>query len=435
VAASATTERAQSNAGDEHRTTFGERLIAALTRRWVIVMLWLAAAIRGYGLFRVLGERANQWDFSHYYASALALREGLNPYTTNLTAIANRLGLEIDYIVHGTYPPTFILLFQPLTLFNVQTAFWIWIAINAAAFALSVFLLIARNPAFDTRLKWALVPIAMFYPPVLIHFYYAQSQIVILLLLILMMRASRAGYDGATGFLLALASLLRGFPILLVGYLLARRRWRALWYAAGWLAAGALLTLGAMGAGNALGFLKILPFLTNPFWLSLHNNVALQSFVLRLFAWFSGPHPGYVVGLAANGLSWLGWIALLGVTVFATSSPRREDDEDWRGISLWVVTMVLLSPTAWAHYLVLLIIPFASIAAAANRGTARAQIVWLAAASYVVLISALGIATVVHAPPGSTVRQMLAEGAFVSLAIAWFAAYRFAVEPAPAESR
>ena len=63
-----------------------------------------------------LPGRANKWDYSIYYSSALAMRQGMNPYTTDLTPLAHSLGFELDKINHATDPPTFVMCFVPLTL-------------------------------------------------------------------------------------------------------------------------------------------------------------------------------------------------------------------------------------------------------------------------------------------------------------------------------
>ena len=79
-------------------------------RSWLILAaLWVAAGIRAATFLSGLPSRATQLDFSHYYVSAAAAREGLNPYTDDLRPTAGRLGLDIAYIDREGYPPTFLL--------------------------------------------------------------------------------------------------------------------------------------------------------------------------------------------------------------------------------------------------------------------------------------------------------------------------------------
>jgi hypothetical protein len=95
------------------------------------------------------------------------------------------------------------------------------------------------------------------YEPTTQEFFYAQTQILILLLLALVMRWLQRGHDAAAGFALALAGLLKIFPLLLIGYLLAIRRWRATVYTVCGLLLGGLLTLALVGLTHSLAFFQV----------------------------------------------------------------------------------------------------------------------------------------------------------------------------------
>src|SRR5258708_411208 len=92
--------------------------------------LWFLGAAQAIGYFPTLRERVNKWDFSHYYLSALILREGGNPYVTDLGQRGAQLGMNVDEINRASYPPTFLLCFEPLTLLSPGTAYWVWFAVN-----------------------------------------------------------------------------------------------------------------------------------------------------------------------------------------------------------------------------------------------------------------------------------------------------------------
>ena len=64
----------------------------------------------------------------------------------------------------------------------------------------------------------------------------------------------KRGHDFTAGVALALATLLRVFPIAIVGYLILQRRWRALAYLTASLAIGLLLTVAFSGIHNTLSF-------------------------------------------------------------------------------------------------------------------------------------------------------------------------------------
>src|SRR5260370_40159437 len=102
------------------RLVTGRGLAHALTESPIIVALWVGAILHALLIFGQVRGRVTHWDFSHYYLSALAMRAGLNPYTTDLRSLGRALGIEgID---HATYPPAFLLCFEPLTLMKDLSA-------------------------------------------------------------------------------------------------------------------------------------------------------------------------------------------------------------------------------------------------------------------------------------------------------------------------
>ena len=70
----------------------------------------------------------------------------------------------------------------------------------------------------------------LLYPPIAINFWLAQSEIVLLAIFVLALAALRRGYHGRAGVILAAAALLRAYPLGMLGYLVARRNWRASGY-------------------------------------------------------------------------------------------------------------------------------------------------------------------------------------------------------------
>jgi hypothetical protein len=93
-------------------------------------------------------------------------------------------------------------------------------------------------------------------------------------------------------------------------------------------------------------------------------------------------------------------LAVFVLVVSATASAAP--DRGWRAFSLWIPAMLLLSPIAEPHYLVLLMVPFAAIADAAARGEADPRVIYSAIASYLVAFSRYPLALMHHFGLGST---------------------------------
>jgi hypothetical protein len=350
-------------------------------RRSLAIVLCVLAFIRACETLWRIRHNHSEWDFSHYYASALAARLGLNPYTTPLTDLASALGLHLGAIDRGAYPPTFILCFEPLTLLTPAVSFWIWTLTNAALLAILLVWLCRRIAATDTWAAYSFAALAILYPPLQEHFRYAQSQILISVLLLMMYSAG----DELAGISLALATLLRVFPAVMMGYFLARRRWRALFYFAVGMVAGGLVTLGAFGFDRSISFLRAIPFLMSNRWLA--HNISIGALVTNLYLLFRPQ--GLTVG-SNLGL----WVLVLSVRLFVLSlawrlTTRLREGEQWnsRTFPIWVATMIVIAPIAWAHYMVMLYIPFGMIVWNYLEDNATPQAARLAGLAYAIILA------------------------------------------------
>jgi Glycosyltransferase family 87 len=353
-----------------------------LLRAAMLVPLWAAVVISVVILIAALPGRANKWDYSIYYSSALAMREGMNPYTTDLTPLAQSLGFELGKINHATDPPTFVMCFVPLTLLAPRPGFYVWTAINAGAFLVALVLLFKWTAGLGRDPALAIAAVAILFPPVIDHLVFGQNKMLVLLMFVLTLRWMERGRDAAAGMMLAFATLLRAFPLLLVGYLILMKRWRVVAYTMAGLAAGGLLTLALAGAGSTLSFVLAPTYLTEQWRQALPGNIALGPTVSRMFWYFFGVHLGATLDWTRKAVSWGSELGLLALTVKATVARPSSDDPDGRLFILWIMTAILVSPTSWFYYLVLLAIPMVRLsAAAANERTSR-RALWVGVACY-----------------------------------------------------
>src|ERR1700732_397299 len=217
-----------------------------LVRPEFLAILYVIGLLHVYLLLPQLQTNGRKIDFSVYYASALAMRQGLNPYKTDIAQIADKIGLDTNTINRATDPPTFLVCFEPLTLMSPRRAYWTWTWLNLGLLALSLFLLLERRE-LNPGTVLAIIGLAALYPPVSINFVVAQSKIALLFLLVLMMRFMESEREAAAGVSLAIAGMIRGYPLLLIGYLVGTRRWKVLKYTFVGLAVGGVMTLCLAG--------------------------------------------------------------------------------------------------------------------------------------------------------------------------------------------
>ena len=395
--------------------------------RIAFAALAIPAIIYAITVFRMLPERATTWDFSHYYTSAMVLRDGGDPYTTDLRPIGARLGLKIDQINRGTYPPTFIWCFSPLTRLPLRSAFFIWQAFSIGCLITGLVLLM-RETVSRRAAAWLTLGV-VFFAPVQLHLAFSQSQFMVFLMLVLVIRALERSRDAEAGVILAAATLLRAYPLAMAGYLVVRRRWKALgWMVAG-LIVGGLITVAAVGLKTCLDFKYVPGLITQRYFLSNPSNIALGSFIARMFWRLSdqgliGPHESLRKGVS------LAVSAAVGIFVLVRTSTHYDSkgDLDRRIYSLWLATMVLISPTSWDHYLVLLFIPFIQITSAAIAGRVGRPAVTMCIVSYVLAqigFYVFALSGVVHSH-----ELLTTEMGFFSAAAAWVGTLMFAGTPA-----
>jgi len=415
----------------------GAGLAFGLTRPSILVLLCLGTLMHVGVAVVQSATRRHQWDFSHYYVSALAMRNGVNSYATDLRPLGQQIGLE--GIARATDTPFFLLCFEPLTRLGAGPAFWIWLAINGAALTLAMVLILRVAPHLDRAQSISLWAIILLYPPLSNHIFYAQTQVIILLLVVTAMCALESDHDRGAGLALAVAGLLKVFPLAIAGYFVMRRRWRALAWTAIGLIAGIVVTVFAFGVKRNLSFVAATYLTRSVGFLARPANVALGSFISRMFYYAAGD-----VALAP----WLDWtrtltvvaaeVTLIGLTMFATGrgAALGGGEVDARGgnasgsFALWVVTAIMLSPTAWIHYLVLLILPLMLIAAAGWNGTASSRALWAVAASYAVIVLSMAISgsvqnSLAHRP---YLKTALEECATLSLMFAYVATWFFTID-------
>jgi glycosyl transferase family 87 len=274
--------------------------------------------------------------------------------------------------------------------------------------------------------KWAVGAFILLYAPLADHFAYAQTQILILLILVLVMRCLEQGKDALAGLLLALAGALRVFPLILVMYLIVRQRWRALIFTAMGLAIAGIVTLRVVGSEMTESFVVGTVFNVGRLGTAEPINVSLSAFVIRLF-WYSF---GLALSPALNGVRLVAVVCadlmVVVLAIKATSRTIRGRDLDSRTFSLWVVVCMMLSPIAWIHYMVLLLLPFVKIADAANQGRCGPRAAWAMVASYFLIALSIELRAPADAIGGPPLFVVVSEGAFVSLLLAFIAAYWFA---------
>ena len=320
-------------------------------------------------------------DFTTYYSAAYALRMNpqANVYDQALLArvaaqIPGTLRPPLPYV----YPLPFAYLLIPLTFLPFLTAAAVFYHLNLAIWGLCVLILAwecrvllgtslqgsatqsSRTGNLWARLVMDPAPLVALALSSIIFFTsrsvahaanLGQVTLFVLLPLALVPWLTRKRREGWVGVMIAIATVLKIVPALLMGYLLLRRRWRALIVAVVVTVAVLLACLALVGWDNFYGLVPLL-LTTGIGQDTLAHNQSLLGPILNGIATTNPdlaatlrPFQYVVLGalaLAAGSVLWISW--------------RREDqrkhnaEHEAVAYALALCAFVLLLPVAWVHY-------------------------------------------------------------------------------------
>jgi glycosyl transferase family 87 len=365
----------------------GHSLIGVILRICLPVLLWTVVAIVVPVFVNQMRhqDRAVQEDFALFYFSALELRHGIDPYTTNIRQTARARGLNIHAISHTNEPPTSLALqFEPLTHLPIQTAYWIWQLTNLSCFVIAMLLLLGPGTRLAPWQALTFAALATLYPAVASVFWFGQTKLVCLVLLVLAMRFIEVQRTNLAGFTLALVATLRAFPFILVFYLLLQQRWRVLIYAVIGVAIIGLATMRIVGFTTCISFVSTLPTIYSDKWNWLRRDFSIY-FVISRRIWAISPNPGFALDLLRHFLIVSVNFFVLAASCRVTLAVPAQEDFDSRLFSLWIATGIFLLPEAWDHDLTLMLIPFSQLAVVGARGEASRRAIAMAILSYAIL--------------------------------------------------
>jgi hypothetical protein len=397
-------------------------------RTQIAIALWIIVGAATVIVFKALPSNVVGYqDFRPYYVGSLALRRGINPYDGDFETVFTEAGRPLGSLSawERTEPlldtPAWLVFFEPFTFLKPATAYWAWATFNMICLAAALFVLISDigPPGAD---GWTVAALMLLYPPISINFWFAQSEVFLLLIFVLALRALRRRHDGAAGVILAAAALLHAYPLGMLGYLIARRNWRATGYCLATFVIGSALAVAFLGFQPVLSFARLAVPISGthsvPSGLMRHPaNLNLGSFVQLVFGYRGWAFAaGLVIELLLAGLA------------FAITA-KVEDDPYGCGFSLWIVVITLLSPVAWPQFLVCIVPLYVGIAAANHEGRLARRVLNIARASYFAalfmggplgfLSQGLARAVAGHAHASYV---LPAEAAFISLVCACLAA-------------
>ncbi|MBL8778738.1 MAG: DUF2029 domain-containing protein [Acidimicrobiales bacterium] len=351
---------------------------SALLRGIGIVLIVLALVAGAYNLGQALfGPRLGQ-DFTAYYVAGRLIRAGDAPemYGTQeeFQRQADRFGVtgpaaegDRDGAVGGydsvepfLYPPVAAVALLPASLLPLGASKLVFLLVNLGAQFLAIWVLFSdRAPPIRRVLVlsgWCALLVLF---PFFWGLYLGQANSLVFLACALALRRLRRGDQLGAGAWIAVAALIKVFPVVLLVLLVLKRQHRAVAASIVTMAALSLLTLPVVGVTTFQRFFtEVVPEITSrvePFV----RNQGISGTLHRLFT--DNPYVDPV--LRADGivrpLTTLLALAAVALTIWFTTrrppvaepAPTRLDLE-W---GLWLTMAVLVSTISWEHYAVFLL--------------------------------------------------------------------------------
>lgn len=320
-----------------------------------VAAVWLHAVVL-VGLSGTLGGPGV--DFASYRNAALAVWEGLDPYDVEVLARWPNPALE-GYPVHPfIYPPPALLLLLPLGTLPVRWAWVAWTVGMEAAALCSLWLWTRAGERLDPRLAWLVGAAFALGPATLVNLQESQINwwvVAVTYLGLALVDAPRTRFVG--GLLIGTAAAVKVTPVILLPWLILRRRWTAL--------AGALCA----GVGTSVA---VLPWVGPAWQVHFYREVlpsvgagTIQGLVLSPTAvYLNGPLPVVRNLLEGTGLD-PAMLWRLGLPLAALLAVAREpEDPQQRQVQpVLLLTAMALTPSfLYEHHLIWLYPAWALVA-------------------------------------------------------------------------
>ncbi|MGH2513916.1 MAG: glycosyltransferase family 87 protein [Candidatus Limnocylindrales bacterium] len=291
------------------------------------------------------------YDYAAYAGAAQRLVHGQPLYDVTVN-VAGGFALYL-------YPPPFVFLAVPFALLPASLGTWPWIGAMAVAFFAGVALLPVRR-----EVRWAIVLLGGLSWP--LAYSLKLGQVGPLLFLLFAAGWHWLDRPGRLGTAIALGTMIKVQPAILLGWALLRRRARVIVAAIVVLAVGALAATLLTGLGTWSDYVGLLRQVSAP--VTTPHDFTPGAIAFQ-FGLPEGP---------ASAIQLASIVAVLGVTVWtALRSPAEV------GYLTAVTASQLLSPVLWDHYAMLLLLPVAWLL---ERRRWWAALIPLATATPIVLL-------------------------------------------------
>jgi hypothetical protein len=226
--------------------------------------------------------------------------------------------------------------------------------------------------SFDFSSPRVFVPFLLLLPPFVNNFFMLQINVFILFLVSLGLYSLIKNRNLSAGLCFGLAAALKAFPVIVLLYLLLRRRWKTAAFMAASCLLFSLLPIMTYGVDSFSGLIRQ--------WLSIsllqpliidnrgHNNQSLYAMWYRLLVyWLQSAGPGSML-LKITTLGSSAALLIVSMMVFVRKKFSARSPSAIMEFAALCIMMNLFSPIAWVHHFVFIYPAMAVVWWAYNKG-------------------------------------------------------------------
>jgi len=318
------------------------------------------------------------YDYFYFFATTRALEQGLaDVYLGAAMADFSRELSQGRWEIHGNHPLPFYLFYKPLAALDFQSGYLLHLGLGFALYAagvLALALVMLRDGRLATGVAALLAVAGLVTGPGVDNLWLGQVGFFLAFTLCLTFVLAATGREAPAGVFLALAVLMKLYPVILVGYYLRRGQGRLVV----WMAA-TLVALG-LAAGLDWGFGHYARFLEWSAQAGYRSVLSNQS-LMGLLALALGEQAVTLLKVL-NALLLVTAVAALAKAGARWGGPTRE--QQLLEFSAWALVSTVLAPLSWAHHHLVLVLPLLGFAAVAAHRP-RHQVLGLAGVALVCL--------------------------------------------------
>ncbi len=361
--------------------------------------VFLSVTVIAYFLIRLpelkqsfLTGITSPYDFPQDYIAGRQLLAGQSLYPSHFmdlyTSLLKKNGIpagdHLKYI--NAHPPFTAMLLFPLWRLSFHNAIFLWSLLTIACAILTSFLLIK---AADSSFFY--VPLLFLFmtawPPFQLNLALGQTSILITLFVVAGWYFLKKGKEGMSGIFIALATMLKFYPGLLILYFLISKKYTAFLYAIASIVIILTLTFLVTKYEFLHFFSSMIPADIG-YWEAHLQNSSFNGFATKLFLSVK-TSPG--TGALTASISYFDKNLFLYCTeallvLYGAWSISRYTYTGDLGLSAFVLASLLLSPLCWNHYLTLLLLPLIILIKELSRKNTLFEIVLFLAALFLVSI-------------------------------------------------